>query len=182
MLIYVLPGRATHLGFAADLGSAKVSLSAAVSPEGVLFRRKDAPERDPENEPENDPYWADRELPSSARLPESDLLKAVHSYAADFYSRMDGGQISTRSMNETALLALGVLLEESMAQVLGDTGDLALIEGEPATPEEQHENDQRETGPGQSQGIERETTPRRADADMPRASKKRRLDRTESSV
>ena len=34
------------------------------------------------------------------------------------------------SMDETALLALGILLEEMAEYVLGDTGDLAFAEGE----------------------------------------------------
>ena len=34
------------------------------------------------------------------------------------------------SMDETALLALGILLEEMAEHVLGDTGDLAFVEGE----------------------------------------------------
>ena len=38
--------------------------------------------------------------------------------------------VDYRSMNETALLCLGILLEEMADEVLGETGDLALTEGE----------------------------------------------------
>lgn len=89
----------------------------------------------------------------AARLPDSDLLKALHAYAARLYScvphRRRGregegmvggpaaegsvGHASWRSMDETALLAFGILLEElAKACVLGDTGtgDLVFAEGE----------------------------------------------------
>lgn len=65
-------------------------------------------------------------------LPSSDLVKALHAYAADFYAAAtdDGGKNDWRSMDETALLALGVLMEEMTLEALGETGDLALAEGE----------------------------------------------------
>ena len=65
-------------------------------------------------------------------MPDSDLLKAIHAYASDFYGRAtkNGGEVDFESFDETALLGLGVLLEEAAANVLGDTGDLAFIEGE----------------------------------------------------
>ena len=66
------------------------------------------------------------------RLPDSDLLKAIHTYASDYYSRAtaDGGRGDFHSMDETALLAMAILLEESAKESLGDTGDLAFVEGE----------------------------------------------------
>ena len=66
------------------------------------------------------------------RLPDSDLLKAIHTYASDYYSRatVDGGQGDFTSMDETALLAIGILLEESAKESLGETGDLVFVEGE----------------------------------------------------
>ena len=102
--------------------------SIAVAPEEVLFRRKGAPER----YEENDFYWTDRRLPPERKLPDSDLLKAIHAYAADFYQRTidDRGQAAEGCMDETALLALGVLMEEAAAHSLGRTGDMALVEGE----------------------------------------------------
>ena len=88
------------------------------------------------------------------RLPDSDLLKAVHAYASDFYGAMrmaahesrkrpgrrrdngGGGGYSRSSdfgsLDETALLAFGVLLEESVAAALGETGDMVFVEGEVA--------------------------------------------------
>jgi hypothetical protein len=77
-------------------------------------------------------YTADEELPSEQRLPDSDLLKAIHAYASDFYSKAthDQGRCDFRSMNETALLALGVLLEEAAIEVLGNAGDMVLVEPE----------------------------------------------------
>ncbi|KAI9874195.1 MAG: hypothetical protein M1830_010084, partial [Pleopsidium flavum] len=66
------------------------------------------------------------------RLPDSELLKAVHGYAADFYKRAidGGGKGDWRSLDETALLAVGVLLEEGARECLGGSGDLVFVEGE----------------------------------------------------
>ena len=93
----------------------------------VLFRSKGAPDR----YAEDDFYWADTDLPSEVKLPDPDLLKAIHTYASDFYSRAfgDKGKVDVLSMDETALLAFGILLEEAALQILGETGDLALVGG-----------------------------------------------------
>jgi len=90
---------------------------------------------------ENDFYWADRHLKKGQALPESDLLKALHTYASDFYGRStkNRGAADFESLDETALLALGILLEEMAGHVLGETGDLAFAEGEEI--EEQEEDD-----------------------------------------
>ena len=71
-------------------------------------------------------------MTSEQRLPDSDLLKAIHAYASDFYGRAtaNGGLLDFESLDETALLGLGILLEEMAEHVLGDTGDLAFVEGE----------------------------------------------------
>ena len=71
-------------------------------------------------------------------LPDTDLLKAIHVYASDYYGRALGtqGDVSFESMDETALLAVGILLEEAAKHVLGETGDLALVEGEPVSDNE----------------------------------------------
>lgn len=65
-------------------------------------------------------------------MPDSELLKAVHAYTSDFYSirTEDKGKCDFRSLDETALIALGVLLEEISGQVLGETGDMVLVEPE----------------------------------------------------
>lgn len=100
----------------------------AVPPDEVLFRRRGAPLRFEED----DIYAADRHLGPHQRLPDSDLLKTIHTYVSDFYSRAmsDGGKHDVRSMDETALLAIGILLEAAAAGALGKTGDLAFLEGE----------------------------------------------------
>jgi len=130
--------------------------SNALHPDEVLFRSARAPPR----YQESDIYWANEHLSSSApaatlsplsqvanmeqsrlrnetnleRLPDSDLLKAVHQYAADLYRRKsapnDSGMVvDTCNMDETALLAFGILLEETTNTVLGATGERALVEG-----------------------------------------------------
>jgi hypothetical protein len=80
---------------------------------------------------ESDFYFASDALPSQA-LPDSDLLKALHCYTSDFYSRaiVDGGRGDWRSMDETSLLAMGILMEEVCRETLGATGDMVFTEGE----------------------------------------------------
>lgn len=71
-------------------------------------------------------------LPDGTLLPASDMLQAIHAYASDYYARATrarGRAGDWYSMDETALLALGVLLEEACLLSLGETGDLALVEG-----------------------------------------------------
>ncbi|KAI9772030.1 MAG: hypothetical protein M1840_001318 [Geoglossum simile] len=96
-----------------------------VPPEEVLFRRRNGPTR----YAESDLYFANEDLPATTRLPDSDLLKAIHTYASEFYAR-NGGSYDWRSMDETALLAMGVLLEDAAAVALGETGDLVFVEEE----------------------------------------------------
>jgi hypothetical protein len=115
---------------------------AVLAPEDVLFRRAGAPMR----YAEKDIYHAHEVLPHGGQgvLPDSDMLKAIHSYVAQFYAalaeRNTGGRdtgklrgtIDDRSMDETALLALGILLEEGSREMLGRRGDLVFTEGAPA--------------------------------------------------
>jgi hypothetical protein len=93
----------------------------------VLFRSRNAPTR----YAESDIYFSNEREPPIG-LPESDLLKALHSYASDFYSRAtsNGGAGDWKSLDETALVALGVLMEEATRDILGQTGDLVFTEGE----------------------------------------------------
>lgn len=102
------------------------SSTVPLPPEEVLFRRRAAPVR----YEGTDFYFANENLPQNIQLPSSELLKAIHQYASDFYSHAttDGGQCDFRSLDETALIALGVLLEEEMKDALGDAGDLVFIE------------------------------------------------------
>ncbi|KAL1879894.1 hypothetical protein VTK73DRAFT_6706 [Phialemonium thermophilum] len=98
-----------------------------LTPEEVLFRRSGAPQRFAEK----DVYFANDDLPDGGRgiLPDSDLLKSLHVYASHFYEALGrrcgrdayvGSKlVDERSMDETALLAMGVLLEEAARDVLG---------------------------------------------------------------
>lgn len=107
-----------------------------LAPEEALFRRKNAPVR----YAEQDIYWANEDLPDGGRrhLPDASLLKSVHGYASRFYEaaaarlgpRCVVGTriIDERSMDETALLAFGILLEEAAREGLGKTGDLVFTE------------------------------------------------------
>lgn len=110
----------------------------------MLFRRKAAPIR----YEEDDFYWADRHLTANQKLPESDLLKAIHAYASDFYGRAVEGRgiVDFESLGDTALLAVGVLLEEMAGDVLGETGDMAFVEGEDDGSERSEEGIQSEEG------------------------------------
>lgn len=93
-----------------------------------LFRFQQGPEYDQSYEQ----FSAHRHL--EHRLPDSDLLKAIHAYASDFYGALPDGQDSFGSMDETALIAMGILLEEATVEGLGGTGDLAFVEA--ANPNE----------------------------------------------
>ncbi|KAI0601356.1 hypothetical protein F4775DRAFT_589574 [Biscogniauxia sp. FL1348] len=119
-----------------------------LAPEDVLFQRRRAPVRFAEK----DIYFAHEDLEDGGRgpggvLPDSDMLKAIHSYTSEFYAALaartdsggepgrgtsrtqTAGNIDERSMDETALLALGILLEEAGREVLGKRGDLVFTEG-----------------------------------------------------
>lgn len=131
-LIPHLPGRVSSTGFLPTTPRPSKnrdtisSTSIAVPPEEALFRRRGAPERFEED----DFYWANRYLKDDQILPDSDLLTAVHEYASDFYGRSyGGGTVDFMSMDETALIAVGVLLEEWAATV-GREGWRAFVEGE----------------------------------------------------
>ncbi|KFY89086.1 hypothetical protein V500_05944 [Pseudogymnoascus sp. VKM F-4518 (FW-2643)] len=96
----------------------------AIAPETVLFQRAAAPDR----HEETDTYFASDN--AVGHLPDSDLLKALHVYAADFYAAEREAGADYRSLDETALLALGVLMEELCREQLGEGGDLVFTEGE----------------------------------------------------
>lgn len=92
-------------------------------PDEVLFTQNDAPERFEEA----DIYFATRwGLEGDSELPDSGLVEALHRYAADFYART-GGEEAYWSLDETALLALGMLIEEAVAEEIGDDGWKALV-------------------------------------------------------
>ena len=124
-------GRAGYEGFLSEQQPSKYGDTAstsktAVPPEEVLFRRKGALVR----YEEDDIYTADRNLQLSQKLPDSDLLKALHLYASDFYSRETGinDKTSFRSLDEAALLAMGILLEEAAQEAIDGMSDLSFTD------------------------------------------------------
>ena len=121
------PGRVKTQRFQSN-GQAAYSSRAAIRPEEVLFGRLNAPTR----YEENDFYFAHESLPPNRPLPSTELLEAIHAYSSDFYDRatVDRGGADHRSMDETALIAMGILLEEMAKESLDETGDLVLVEGE----------------------------------------------------
>ncbi|PTU24192.1 hypothetical protein P175DRAFT_0520141 [Aspergillus ochraceoroseus IBT 24754] len=101
------------------------SSSRPVPPDEALYRRKGMPDLYEET---------DRmRLAPDIPLPDSALLEAIHAYTADFYEQTtkSHGRGYSYSMTGTALLGMGVLLEELAKESLGETGDLVLVEGEP---------------------------------------------------
>jgi hypothetical protein len=131
---FFLAGRVSSRGFLSQIPLAslhrdKASTSTvAVRPEEVLFRRQNAPTR----YEEHDFYFAHENLPAHCSLPSSELLHAIHAYASDYYQHAttNGGIDDYRTMDETALISMGILLEEMANESLGETGDLVLVEGE----------------------------------------------------
>ena len=110
----------------------------------------------PERFAERDIYFAHEQLPPGVELPDSDMLKEVHRYAGRFYETLGRDSINSSkaegageegqgaaglayigdrhvdelSMDETALLAFGILLEEAGREVLGANGDLIFTQAE----------------------------------------------------
>ncbi|KAF1987781.1 hypothetical protein K402DRAFT_420130 [Aulographum hederae CBS 113979] len=109
--------------------------------DSILGRRRHAPKNDYSSDyaARDLLYFQDRHLDAVAnplqRLPDPDLLKALHAHAAEFYGaggHLPGGVLSKTpddeelirevdyfSMDGTALMALGILIEESCASILG---------------------------------------------------------------
>ncbi|KFA64968.1 hypothetical protein S40285_03847 [Stachybotrys chlorohalonatus IBT 40285] len=113
------------------------------APEEVLFRGKHTPMR----YEEYDIYHShERDLPEGGRriLPDSDLLKSIHAYSSKFYEKTKDtaleGNIDECSMDETALIAFGILLEEAGKEVLGRRGDLVFTE--PAVKQDSSSEDE----------------------------------------
>jgi hypothetical protein len=117
-----------------------------LAPEEAYSKRKKAKPR----YQEFDRYFAhgtDRLSGTHKELPDSDMLKSIHAYSSRFYEakaverdmeRIAKGKkprsvrgkrlIDERTMNETALLAFGILLEEAGREVLGPKGDMVFVE------------------------------------------------------
>ncbi|KAF4507950.1 hypothetical protein G6O67_004394 [Ophiocordyceps sinensis] len=79
----------------------------------------------------------ERDIPRSA-LPASDLLQTILGYTSGFCGamarknrpRLGGRDVDERSMDETALLAFGILLEEAGREALGRLGALVFTEAD----------------------------------------------------
>lgn len=77
----------------------------------------------------------------------------MHRYAAEFFGRT-GKKKHLKFMDETALLALGILLEETIKEKLGEKGYLAFLEEDPdlkrsengGNEEEEEESDEDANG------------------------------------
>ena len=65
-----------------------------------------------------------------AKPKDDDLLRALHVYVSEFYAHLPGGEINFQSMDASALIAMAVLLEETMEAKVGEDGWRALMEGE----------------------------------------------------
>lgn len=96
----------------------------------MLFRRKGAPVRYVEDDIYDAASRLDAVADPNQKLPGSDMLKYIHAYTSAFYKEgtVTKGKLDWKSMDETALLAMGILLEETAKQKLGQNGDLAFIE------------------------------------------------------
>lgn len=149
--------------------------SKKLSPLQVLYAKASAPPLYAEDPYDYDaaallppPSSKDDGVNDEYKLPDSDVVKAVHTYTSDLYDRhprlrdcagkkrgrkdvddveVDGVEVNGdgektywdlkrqfkhrieyRSMDETALLCLGVLMEEMQREALGSTGDLVFTE------------------------------------------------------
>ncbi|KAL6708660.1 hypothetical protein ACN47E_002356 [Coniothyrium glycines] len=119
-------GDVTQAGFVGHFGDPKASKQ-PLRPDEILFKRANAPVR----YEEKDYYYAHESLSATQSLPDGSLLESIHAYISSLYSRLGEAQHPStpwKSMDESALIALGILMEETAGQVLGSTGDLALTE------------------------------------------------------
>jgi hypothetical protein len=121
----VVAGNVTQAGLINNISDAKASRQ-ALRPDEVLFKQVNAPVR----YEETDYYFAHEKLPANQRLPSAELLDALHGYVSTLYSRTGSTDVGKawKCMDETALIALGILMEETVREVLGETGDLAFTE------------------------------------------------------
>jgi hypothetical protein len=119
-------------------------------PDEVLFKQSNAPPR----YEETDYYQAHTRLPAGQQLPSGDLLSAIHAYISKLYSRTgDEDEPETwKCMDETALIAMGILLEETAREALGDTGDFAFLEA--ADEEETDASSSDDSGTEDEQAVD----------------------------
>lgn len=134
---------AGRIGFNGFLSASQLEAGVtALKPEEVLLRRVDAP-----SGVTRQYYNADESLKPDQILPDAEVVTAVHKYAAGYYSAHAYGEVNHnyRSLDETALIAFGILLEEAAAEGLGETADMVLVEPEgldDGLPESAMENHQ----------------------------------------
>lgn len=147
-------------------------------PEELLYRRKNILVESIEEES----YFAHEDLPSHQTLPSSELLETIHAYAADYYqyATADNGKDDHQTMDETALLAMGILIEEMAKEELGETGDLALVEGRELSEEEDDEEKTGVESDTTTQSAVRSVRRKRANSNVGRRSKRRKLARSVS--
>lgn len=88
---------------------------------------------------ETDRYFAHESLSLDHPLPSSELLESVHAHTADFYDQAvtTNGGANHYSMNGKSFMFMGVLLEELAKESLGETGDMALVEGDNLSTDEE---------------------------------------------
>lgn len=118
-------GRVTQAGLIGNVKDVKSSRQ-PLRPDEVLFKQANAPVR----YEETDYYNAHARLPAEQQLPSGELLTAIHAYISKLFSRTTEGdnQPAWKCMDETALIAFGILMEETAREVLGKTGDFAFVE------------------------------------------------------
>jgi len=128
----VMAGRVNCQGFipitpyyAADRDTASSS-SKPVNLRGWLLRNapKSLKDADRQSISQSTPAIQD------AKPKDDDLLRALHVYVSEFYAHLPGGEISFQSMDASALIAMAVLLEETMEAKVGEDGWRAFMEGE----------------------------------------------------
>ena len=77
-------------------------------------------------------------------------------------------------MDETALLAMGILLEEAAKEILGESGDLVFVEGDEVDSSEDYEIDRQDVRAKGENKSKRSIESRRR--------KRRKLDNTTDEV
>lgn len=113
-----------------------------LSPEEILYQRKTIQKRFDSFEAFERAYFdaqssATDPRTGETRLPDSDLLVAIFEYARQFYASIEESTEGERergmecwgSLNGSALIAMGILLEEMCKAELGVTSGLAMMEG-----------------------------------------------------
>ncbi|KAI4618404.1 hypothetical protein J4E80_005002 [Alternaria sp. BMP 0032] len=131
--------RVARTGLIHNISDPKASRK-PLRPDEVLFKRKNAPIR----YEEDDYYPAHNKLPPDQKLPSGDLATAMKAYVERLWLKTGRRRRFSRKLmrrtwrglNETALIALCILMEETARDALGETGDLAFTE---AAEEHEHE-------------------------------------------